>query len=103
MQPPLNRQLDESLGAVTERLLKAQREARPGTVRQFFALAERHCWCNRGVKSLTDREAGLLASLLVPCTIGIASTSVLEDLGRPRPPAALPVLSSVSLGKIVAR
>jgi hypothetical protein len=30
---------DEVLGAVVERLLKAMREIRPGTVRQFFALA----------------------------------------------------------------
>src|SRR6516162_7051181 len=39
---PLNLQVDELLGAVVERLLKALREARPGTVRQFFALAGRH-------------------------------------------------------------
>ena len=30
------------LGAVVERLLKALREVRPGTVRQFFALASQH-------------------------------------------------------------
>ena len=30
------------LGAVVERLLKALREARPATVRQFFALAGQH-------------------------------------------------------------
>src|SRR6516225_6531368 len=41
-QPPLNLQSDELLGAVVERLLKALREARPGNVRQFFALAGRH-------------------------------------------------------------
>jgi RNA polymerase sigma-70 factor (ECF subfamily) len=40
--PPLNLQADELLGAVTERLLKALREARPQTVRQFFALANQH-------------------------------------------------------------
>src|SRR5437879_4291238 len=39
---PLNLEADELLGAVVERLLKALREARPGTVRQFFALANRH-------------------------------------------------------------
>jgi len=38
-RPPLNLQADEMLGAVVERLLKALRESRPGTVRQFFALA----------------------------------------------------------------
>jgi RNA polymerase sigma-70 factor (ECF subfamily) len=41
-QPPLNLQADELLGAVAERLLKALREARPGSVRQFFALANQH-------------------------------------------------------------
>ncbi len=41
-QPPLNLQAEELLGAVAERLLKAMREARPQTVRQFFALANQH-------------------------------------------------------------
>jgi RNA polymerase sigma-70 factor (ECF subfamily) len=41
-QPPLNLQAEELLSAVTERLLKAMREARPQTVRQFFALANQH-------------------------------------------------------------
>jgi RNA polymerase sigma factor (sigma-70 family) len=41
-RPPLNLQVDEMLGAVVERLLKALRQARPSTVRQFFALACQH-------------------------------------------------------------
>jgi RNA polymerase sigma-70 factor (ECF subfamily) len=41
-QPPLNLQADELLSAVTERLLKALRAARPRNVRQFFALANQH-------------------------------------------------------------
>ena len=41
-RPPLNLQADEMLSAVVERLLKALRAARPGTVRQFFALAGQH-------------------------------------------------------------
>src|SRR5437867_12002650 len=41
-RPPLNLQADELLSAVAERLLKAMREARPGTVRQFFALTNQH-------------------------------------------------------------
>src|SRR5215470_8131379 len=41
-RPPVNLQTDEMLGAVVERLLKALREARPATVRQFFALACQH-------------------------------------------------------------
>jgi RNA polymerase sigma-70 factor (ECF subfamily) len=40
--PPLNLQADELLGAVAVRLLKALREIRPPTVRQFFALANQH-------------------------------------------------------------
>src|SRR5438445_505590 len=40
--PPLNLQADELLSAVAERLLKAMREARPRSVRQFFALANQH-------------------------------------------------------------
>jgi RNA polymerase sigma factor (sigma-70 family) len=42
MRPPLNLQPDELLGTVVERLLKALREARPATVREFFALASQH-------------------------------------------------------------
>jgi len=41
-RPPLNLQSDEMLSTVVERLLKALREARPTTVRQFFALAGQH-------------------------------------------------------------
>jgi RNA polymerase sigma-70 factor (ECF subfamily) len=41
-RPPLNLQPDEMLSAVVERLLKALRAARPGTARQFFALACQH-------------------------------------------------------------
>jgi RNA polymerase sigma-70 factor (ECF subfamily) len=41
-RPPLNLQPDEMLGAVTERMLKAMRQARPPTVRQFFAIANQH-------------------------------------------------------------
>jgi RNA polymerase sigma-70 factor (ECF subfamily) len=41
-RPPLNLQADEMLSAVVERLLKALREARPATARQFFALACQH-------------------------------------------------------------
>jgi RNA polymerase sigma-70 factor (ECF subfamily) len=41
-RPPVNLQADELLGAVVERLLKALREARPNSPRQFFALACQH-------------------------------------------------------------
>jgi RNA polymerase sigma factor (sigma-70 family) len=41
-QPPLNLEVEELLSAVVERLLKALREARPASVRQFYALACQH-------------------------------------------------------------
>lgn len=41
-RPPVNLNTEELLGGVVERLLKALREVRPETVRQFFALANRH-------------------------------------------------------------
>jgi RNA polymerase sigma-70 factor (ECF subfamily) len=41
-RPPLNLQADELLSAVVERLLKALRQARPTSARQFFALACQH-------------------------------------------------------------
>jgi len=40
--PPLNLQTDEMLGAVVERLLRALRAVRPQTVKQFFALVNKH-------------------------------------------------------------
>ena len=60
-QPPLNLQADELLGAVVERLLKALREARPGTVRQFFALAGRHMrWeLNEMARCLDEQPAAV--------------------------------------------
>jgi hypothetical protein len=42
MQPPVNLQPDELLGAEVERLLKALRFVRPRNVREFFALANQH-------------------------------------------------------------
>jgi RNA polymerase sigma-70 factor (ECF subfamily) len=41
-RPPVNLQVDELLGAVVERLLKALHQACPGSPRQFFALACQH-------------------------------------------------------------
>jgi RNA polymerase sigma factor (sigma-70 family) len=41
-RPPLGLQTEEMLSSVVERLLKAMREVRPPTVRQFFALANQH-------------------------------------------------------------
>src|SRR5262245_55184442 len=41
-RPPVNLHTDEMLSAVVERLIKALRQARPASVRQFFALACQH-------------------------------------------------------------
>src|SRR4051794_36556956 len=41
-RPPLNVQSEEMLSAVVERMIRALRTVRPGTVRQFFALANQH-------------------------------------------------------------
>jgi RNA polymerase sigma-70 factor (ECF subfamily) len=68
-RPPLNLQADELLGAVTERLLKALREARPRNVRQLFALANQHMrWeLNDLARRLDDRPAAAeLSEGLVP-------------------------------------
>jgi RNA polymerase sigma-70 factor (ECF subfamily) len=60
-QPPLNLQADELLSAVAERLLKALREVRPQTVRQFFALANQHMrWeLNDLARRLDEQPAAL--------------------------------------------
>jgi RNA polymerase sigma factor (sigma-70 family) len=58
-RPPLNLQTDELLDAVVERLLKAMREVRPQTVRQFFALANRHMrWELNDLARRLDEQPG---------------------------------------------
>jgi RNA polymerase sigma factor (sigma-70 family) len=72
-RPPANLQVDEMLGAVVERLLKALREARPRTVRQFFALAGRHMrWeLNDMARRLDEQPAAVeLRDGLVPAPAG---------------------------------
>jgi RNA polymerase sigma-70 factor (ECF subfamily) len=57
-RPPLNLQADEMLSTVVERLLKAMREVRPQTVRQFFALANQHMrWELNDLCRRLDKEA----------------------------------------------
>src|SRR6185503_15230362 len=41
-RPPLNLRSEEMLSAVVERLIKALRESRPASVREFFGLANMH-------------------------------------------------------------
>src|SRR5260370_19390754 len=82
-QPPLNLQADEMLSAVVERLLKALREARPKTVRQFFALANQHMrWeLNDLARRLDEQPAAVeLCEGLVPAPA--SSSSLLTPDGR---------------------
>ena len=75
-RPPLNVQSDEMLSAVVERLLKALREARPATVRQFFALAGQHTrWeLNDLARRLDGQPRAMeLAEWLVPAPPSSAS------------------------------
>jgi RNA polymerase sigma-70 factor (ECF subfamily) len=68
-RPPLNLQAGELLGAITERLLKALREARPRTVRQLFALANQHMrWELNDLARRSDNQpaAAELSEGLVP-------------------------------------
>ena len=55
---PLNLRSEEMLSAVAERMLKAMRDVRPTTVRQFFALANRHMrWELNDLARRLDEEA----------------------------------------------
>src|SRR5262249_29763329 len=82
-QPPLNLQAEELLSAVTERLLKALRVARPADVRQFFALANQHMrWeLNDLARRLEERPPAVeLCEELVPAAA--SSGSALTPDGR---------------------
>jgi RNA polymerase sigma factor (sigma-70 family) len=61
-RPPLNVAADEMLGALVERLVKALREVRPQTVRQFFGLANRHIrWELNDLSRRLDQQPHLAA------------------------------------------
>ncbi|MBV8573588.1 MAG: sigma-70 family RNA polymerase sigma factor [Acetobacteraceae bacterium] len=83
MQPPLNLEPDELLGAVVERLLKALREARPQTVRDFFSLASQHMrWELNDLARRLDERPGTveLREEFVPAPV--SSASELSSEGR---------------------
>ena len=82
-RPPANLQPDEMLGAVVERLLKALREARPATPRQFFSLACQHIrWELNDIARRLDEQpaAEELREELVPASA--SSDSGLTPNGR---------------------
>src|SRR5882757_3021967 len=68
-KPPLNLDPDELLSAVVDRLLKALRKVHPTTVRQFFALANRHMrWELNDLARPLDKETpaqGLSGAVVV--------------------------------------
>lgn len=60
-RPPLGLGGEELLGAVVERLLRALRETRPCTVREFFGLAGRHMrWELNDLARRLDHQAVLV-------------------------------------------
>jgi len=82
-RPPLGLGVDEMLGAVTERMLKAMREARPQTVRQFFAIANQHLrWELNDVARRLDRQAPAVEAL----ASDVAAPGVTSET-RPNPKA----------------
>jgi len=67
-RPPLSLQSEEILSNVIERMMKAMKMVQPGTVRQFFALANKHMrWelndlarkCDNEVRAVELRESAV--------------------------------------------
>ena len=84
-RPPLNLQTDELLGSVVERLLKAMREVRPPTVRQFFALANQHMrWeLNDLARRLDEQVAAVeLRDSLVPAPADSSASQISPNTRR---------------------
>ena len=84
-RPPLNLQTDELLSSVVERLLKAMREVRPTTVRQFFALANQHMrWeLNDLARRLDEQAAAVeLRDSLVPAAPDSSASQVSPNTRR---------------------
>jgi RNA polymerase sigma-70 factor (ECF subfamily) len=84
-RPPLNLQADELLSSVVERLLKAMREVRPQTVRQFFALANRHMrWeLNDLARRLDERAVAVeLRDSLIPAPADSSGSQISPNTRR---------------------
>jgi RNA polymerase sigma-70 factor (ECF subfamily) len=81
--PPLNLQTDELLSAVVERLLKALREARPRTVREFFALAGQHMrWELNDLARRLDNQPVAMELREGQLPAPVSSDSGLSPVGR---------------------
>jgi RNA polymerase sigma-70 factor (ECF subfamily) len=75
---PLNLRSEEMLGAVVERMIKAMRDLRPQSVRQFFALANRHMrWELNDLARRLDEQATAmeLRESHVPAPAGLSKSS----------------------------
>ncbi len=82
-RPPLNLQSEEMLSAVVERLLKALREARPPTVRQFFGMANQHMrWELNDLARRLDDQAPVLELREEQIRAPESSGSVLGPVAR---------------------
>jgi RNA polymerase sigma-70 factor (ECF subfamily) len=84
-QPPLNLETDELLDGVVAGLLKALRELRPPTVREFFALANQHMrWQLNDLARLLDERprAAALAESGVAAPPGSSDSSLGPDARR---------------------
>jgi len=82
-RPPLNLHSEEMLSALVERLLKALREARPATVREFLSLAAQHTrWELNDLARRLDQQPQAMAAVdgLLPAPTG--GDSVLTPDGR---------------------
>jgi RNA polymerase sigma factor (sigma-70 family) len=85
-RPPLNLQAEEMLSAVVERLMKAMRQVRPETTRQFFALATQHMrWELNDVARRLDEQSRAIElhdeAIASPASTGsVASPNVLRML-----------------------
>jgi RNA polymerase sigma-70 factor (ECF subfamily) len=81
--PPLNLQTDELLSAVVERLLKALREARPRTVREFFSLAGQHMrWELKDLARRLDNQPAAVELREGQIAVPASSDSGLSPHGR---------------------
>jgi RNA polymerase sigma-70 factor (ECF subfamily) len=91
---PFNLSSDEMLSAVVERMLKAMRQIRPTTVRQFFALASRHMrWeLNDLARRLDGREAALE---LRESWVGAPTNPSVDSGAQPPSPTLVRILSAI--------
>jgi RNA polymerase sigma-70 factor (ECF subfamily) len=82
-RPPVNLAADEMLSALVERLLKALRSVRPESVRQFFALANKHIrWELNDLSRRLDKQPVFLEMDSEEPAAPASSDSGLSEDGR---------------------